>query len=572
MINIFVPDKGLTEIVSVKNLFNSAYSPTISLIRYQSPFNWLIVSLSLVCFCLVLGLTFAINVLSKDNRERKTVQIELERAKNAAEQANNAKSQLIANISHEIRTPLGAIQGYTDLLQRYSLSKEERRRTVKAIKRNTFQLLNIIGDMLDMSKIEAGLLESEEVEFHMLDAIQDIIETVNLYSQKPHILIELDLATPMPAIVIADQGKFSQILTNLISNSVKFSEEGSVRVAVSFDSPSITIKVIDTGIGMSEDQAKRIFRPFVQADTSIARKYGGTGLGLALSKTFAERLGGDLELTESILGQGSTFTFTFSPKLSDEIAFVESLEELILEENESSPDQGDRELLDITILIVEDCKDNQIIYAKYLEEAGAHVIIASSGFDALEKSPSPDIDIIIMDIQMPEIDGYEATQLLRARGLICPIVALTAHAMKGERERCLNAGCDDYITKPIDSDSLVEKIKELINVPERRRIGKKLRSKMHTNPRVRPLLPSFLTGIQARIQDMRIAASTGNHQAIAILSHQLKGTALNYGYPTISDEAARVESMSLEESKDTHEVLVILTKIEDQAKAALAAL
>ena len=577
LVNIFVPDKALTEIFAVKSLFDTKDSPTIGLVRYQSPYNWLIVSLSVVCFFLVLGLTLVINTLSNDNKKRKLIQLELERAKNAAEQANKAKSQLIANISHEIRTPLGAIQGYTDLLERFSFSKEEKRKTIKSIKRNTFHLLNIIRDLLDLSKIEAGLLEFEEIDFHLLETIQDTVETVKLYSQKPDIIIEIDLLTPVPETVTSDQAKFRQILTNLISNAVKFSNEGGIKLSLSFDDQVVVIKVIDKGIGMTNEQAMRIFRPFVQGDTSIARKFGGTGLGLALSKTFAQKLGGELHLTETKLKQGSTFTFTFTPKLGENPVFINSLKGLSLDENETIQDRKYPDLLGRKILVVEDCKDNQIIYTKFLEDAGAQVSIANSGAEAIEKASSGiTIDFIIMDIQMPELDGYEATRMLRSQGVKIPILALTAHAMKGERERCLEAGCDDYITKPIDSESLIESIAVLgkaENVENGENKPEPLHSKMHADPRVKPLLSGFLTGINGRIKDMRAATAEGNHKLIAILSHQLKGTALNYGYPTISEAAAEIEIMAHLESEDNkREVLSVLEKIESQANEALACL
>ena len=572
LVNMFNFDMSLTNIVQKKAILNSENSPIVSLIRYQSPLNWLIISLSVACLFLVTGLALAIFTLSNDNRQKQLVQFELERAKNAAEQANKAKSQLIANISHEIRTPLGAIQGYLDLLYRFNLSNEEKNKTLKSIRRNTFNLLNIINDLLDMSKIEAGLLESEETEFNLIELILETVESVTFYSQNPNVSIETDIVTPIPEYIVSDQVKFGQILTNLLSNAIKFTKEGAIRVTVGFHNPKVSIEVSDTGIGMSEDQSKKIFRPFIQADTSISRKYGGTGLGLSLSQTFAEKLGGHLELAKSELNKGSTFKFSLTPRILENVSMINNLKEARNIEICGQDFKHINQLKGIVVLIVEDCRDNQIIYSRFLEGEGAKVLTASTGAQSLAISEEEKYDMAIMDIQMPEMDGYETTQSLRRMGITVPIVALTAHAMMGERERCLSAGCTDYITKPIDSETLVSKIRELLDIKDKISPDEGLKSKLHSNPRVSPLLYGFVSGISERISNMKMAISKNDRQELRILSHQLKGTSLNYGYPTISEASAKIESMMATDSVDIEQAAPIVDDIESYANRALIVL
>ncbi len=385
----------------------------------------------------------------------------------ALRRANNAKSEFLANMSHEIRTPMTAILGYADILLE-NLRDDESLNAALTIKRNGEHLLEVINDILDLSRIESGKLTVEKLSCSPVQLISEVFSLMRVRAEAKKIGLEVVYEGVMPETVQTDPTRLRQILINLLGNAIKFTETGRVRLVTRFvatpDIPArLQFSVIDTGIGMSPSQLQALFQPFTQGDTSTSRKYGGTGLGLAISKRLAQALGGDIAV-ESVPNQGTTFRLTIDPGPLTGVNWLQGSSEAVLGVQPAPQRQKDfLPSLSGHILLVEDGLDNQRLIAFLLRKAGATVTLAENGQEALAKAmpqpeagaSAPPFDLILMDMQMPIIDGYEATARLRAAGYQGPIVALTAHAMTSDRQKCLDIGCNDYLTKPIDRQKLL---------------------------------------------------------------------------------------------------------------------
>ncbi len=403
-------------------------------------------------------------IATHDITDRKNVQSEQERARQLAVQASRAKSDFLANMSHEIRTPMTAILGYADILSRH-LSDPDNLNCVRTIRRNGLYLLDIINDILDLSKIEEGRLEVEHVGFSPVALVEEIRSLMDVRAYEKRIPLHIDYETRLPQTIRCDPTRLRQILVNLVANAIKFTEKGAVRLAVRYlpENGKIEFSVIDSGIGISPDSVERLFQPFTQADSSTTRRYGGSGLGLTISQRLARLMGGDIRV-HSELQRGSTFTLSIDAGCDGEDPLVDPTETVPIEQTLDENHLGQCIELNCKVLVVDDRRDVRFLVQYIIEEAGGTVRRANNGQHALEiieranqKLERP-IDLILMDLQMPKMGGLEATRRLRAGGYDKPVVALTANAMKGDRETCLAAGCTDYLTKPIDKQLLLETI------------------------------------------------------------------------------------------------------------------
>ncbi len=398
---------------------------------------------------------------------------ELEHARRAAESATHAKSEFLANMSHEIRTPMTAILGYTDLLFESALSAEERYNHVKTIRRNSEHLLSLINDILDFSKIEAGKMTVERIDCSPHRILADVASLMRVRAKSKGLSLSFECLGSMPRVIQSDPVRLRQILINLVGNAIKFTETGGIRVIAKLGGPPaaarpcLRLEVIDTGIGMTQDQVDKLFRPFSQADTSTTRRFGGTGLGLTISQRLAELLDGDITV-KSAPGEGSSFVVTVATGPLEDVDMVEgSVEALVFDHGQDAcpaDDSRDRPLNQDRVLLAEDGPDNQRLITFHLKKWGALVEQADNGQVALDKAlaawrDGKPFDVILMDMQMPQVDGYSATLKLREQGYRGVIIALTAHAMSGDREKCLGVGCDDFATKPIDKRALLATIR-----------------------------------------------------------------------------------------------------------------
>ena len=417
---------------------------------------------------------------ANEKLEQANVQLEQEvadraRAEAAAEAASVAKGEFLASMSHEIRTPMTAIMGFTDLLID-NVRQPENRDAIQTIKRNGEYLLRIINDILDLSRIEAGKLEVESRRCSPGQVVADVLSLMSVRADVKNLLLEVEFQGLLPETIQTDPLRLRQILINLLGNAIKFTDAGSVRIAIrllGYDTaePRLRFDVIDTGIGVPPDRLTDIFDPFSQSDLSPARRLAGTGLGLSISKRLAEMLGGDVS-AQSELGKGSTFSLTIATGPLQNVRLLTLPGELPARSHgEDDKEDVSFGKLDCRVLLVEDGPDTRRLITFILEKAGVKVDVAengrvgvekampgqSSGVEAIEEQVTP-FDLILMDMHMPVMDGYEATRHLRNAGCTCPIVALTANAMRDDELKCLSAGCDAYLSKPIDRTTLLKTV------------------------------------------------------------------------------------------------------------------
>jgi signal transduction histidine kinase/ActR/RegA family two-component response regulator len=397
---------------------------------------------------------------------------ELAVAKEQAEAFSRCKTEFLANMSHEIRTPMTAILGYADVLMDegdLSQAPESRIEAIFTIKRNGEHLLRIINDILDLSKIEAGKMTVESVACSPIQLLADVDSLMRVRAEAKGIALRVECAGELPESIHSDPTRLRQILVNLVGNAVKFTSRGAVCLIARLargERPCLEFDVVDSGVGMTAEQTQRLFQPFSQADASTTRSFGGTGLGLVISKRLAEMLGGDVAVIKTEPGVGTTFRFTLAiGSLADVpmIATQGSVSNFIKPQVSAIQNTSVVQLSGCRILLAEDGEDNQRLIAFVLRKVGADVVTVENGQLAVDAALAADdradpFHVILMDMQMPVMDGYQAVALLRAKRYRGPIVALTAHAMSGDREKCLGVGCNDYATKPIDRDALIEQI------------------------------------------------------------------------------------------------------------------
>ena len=381
----------------------------------------------------------------------------------AAEAATRSKSVFLANMSHEIRTPLGAMLGFIELVKNPDLSPEKRGRYLSVVERNGAILSRLIDDILDLSKVEADCMEVEKVEFSLFSLLSETSELLDLKAKEKGLSFKVIQNSAVDR-VISDPTRLKQILLNIVGNAIKFTDKGEVTITVESKKTSsgkqrLIFTVKDTGVGVALSQRNRLFQNFSQADCSTTRQFGGTGLGLVLSRKLARAMGGDVSLEKSEVQTGSSFVVSIDVEVPTSVSWEESPLGSTREKERTS-----QQLKGVRVLVVEDSPDNQMLIEHLLNESGAQVEFADNGKEGVASAMSHDFDLVLMDVQMPMMDGHEATRSLRDQGYAVPIIALSAHAMKEDREKSLNAGCNGHLTKPINPGLLTDTVRRYANL------------------------------------------------------------------------------------------------------------
>jgi len=491
------------------------------------------------------------------NRELASKNVELEAAWFEAANATHAKSKFLANMSHEIRTPLTSIIGFAETLSDTINDPEEFIYAAESIKRSGNHLHQIINDVLDISKIEAGQIELEMMEVSPTAILAEVTTMMEEKVKKKGLKLRTNYYFPLPKTIIADPTRLRQILLNLLGNAIKFTSQGIVCINAYYSCSERMVKfeVSDTGIGMSEEGIEHVFEPFSQADKSTSRKYGGTGLGLSISKQLAEKMGGDI-VCESRIGVGSTFTATISigdipgPELiyeSNEVTELAVNEQVIHQRRNSYVGK---------VLLAEDTEENQQLISMHLRKSGVEVKIVSNGEEAINAALQGDYDLILMDLQMPVLNGIDAIKKLRNSNYSKPIVALTAATSISDRETCKEAGADDFVSKPINFENFYHVLDTYLDKNRKKpysntRLQDSIMSDNSTNDaEFEEILLAFLERLPQMVESINDSVRKKDWETVQSVSHQLKGLGGSFGYAQITAIAKKIHDNSRQRSDE----------------------
>lgn len=526
----------------------------------------------------------------EDVTELEGQKVELRKAKQEVEDANRAKSEFLARMSHEIRTPMNAILGYADVLRRgMEANEQERYEYLTTIQKSGQHLLCLINDVLDLSKVESGRLDLDLTRCEPHQIVNEVLDVLRIRAEEKVLTLENATTEPIPQTILADPVRLRQIVTNLVGNAIKFTEKGGVKVAMRLvsdrnRSSRLAIAVMDTGMGIAAKDQVKIFDPFTQADASVARRFGGTGLGLSISRRFAQAMGGEIAV-ESEPGRGSVFTALIDTGPLDGIPMVDPQ---VATKRHSAPTAPGplAQLNGVRILVVDDGDSNRQLLRLVLQRSGATVDLANDGRAGVQQALRNAYDLILMDMQMPVMDGYTATSRLRSEGCTIPIVALTADAMRGSEEKCRSAGCSDFLTKPIDIDVLLRRVAGILSgtpesqpepkpaddasQPERQEVAPPSRSSEPApvsarvvgrssnvpsgeslistlplgDPEFLEIVREFVERLDSRLLDMLEAWRQRDLLQLAHLAHWLKGSGGTAGFNAFTAPARKLQQLA----------------------------
>jgi PAS domain S-box-containing protein len=496
----------------------------------------------------------------EDITARLQTEAELRAAKQAAEAAMHDKSRFLANMSHEIRTPLTAILGFAEALRNEDSRSPDEQYCLDAILNNGQHLLEVINDILDLSKIDAGALTIDTSSCELFDLIEEVRTMFAPRIAEKALSFTVAYEWPIPKCITTDPLRLKQVLINLLSNAIKFTDNGWIDIRVRFDSltKQLYFTVSDSGIGMTNDQMQKLFRPFSQANESINRKYGGTGLGLTISQTLVHALGGRIEAS-SHLGQGSHFSFFIKPELSPS---VEMLTSTPISRQRKISERGPLPRLSGQVLFADDAFDNRRLVQFLLKKVGVEPVLVEDGKQAIDAAIQRAFDLIILDVQMPTMDGLSAARILRSSGIRTPIVALSAGTMSNDVFKAIEAGCSMHLAKPFTSEAFFNMVTRFLKSESTTTSETNVivSDRLDFDPEMVPLVIDFTGRLPLRLQELSGTLETGNIQSLESLAHKLKGSAGLYGYPQVSEIAARLEIAAMESNiKAAQEALTTLT-------------